>query len=133
MGHKDNLHKKKGEVRLNMSIGLRITYRDPNKEGRRIPIAHQETFENYWRPIALKLGLRHILLFDTGYPILKLDSETIPAVINELLQLNTAVSEANESQIPQGEAEDIKLRIRGLISELKYALDNPDEVAYVRV
>jgi hypothetical protein len=67
-----------------MSIGLFIGYRDPRKEDRLIPIASDEVFHTYWKPICAELGLRWVPRFQKGW---MLSIQDLPHILEELTRL----------------------------------------------
>jgi hypothetical protein len=114
---------------VNITISLRIKYHSPDEKDRFLPVATQADFEEFWLPACSELDLKLIPLFETGYPVIELNRETIPSVVDELNQIKNAMSRHIEDGVPEW----LPKRVEGLITKLKYALDNFDDVVYVRV
>lgn len=91
-----------------------------------MPIATNDIFNRYWLPACYELGLRLIPLFETGYPVIRLEPETIPLILNELSTLKLFFSRAKSAAAYK----DIIGRIERLIHELNYLQEIWDDIAH---
>lgn len=108
-----------------MSIGLFITYQDPAKEDRLIPIASDETFHKYWQPMCRSLQLRWISRFESGWTLSALD---LPPMLEELRRLRQVLP---QSEIPAEALHHLLARISVLRRELSEIQRMPTATAYV--
>ncbi len=117
-----------GEVGSNMSVVLLVTYHNPDKENRLVPIATEGIFQDYWQPTSAALGLQWVPLFQGGIPI---TAEDIPFIIDELGILRNYVSGKIHLLIPQDMANLMVKRIDTLIPELKHLQDGDDAEIFI--
>lgn len=116
-----------------MTISLAIKYKDQEKKRHRIPIATHDAFFICWIPACKELGLTWIPHFETGYPVIKLDLETLPDVMKEL-KILIAYFAKNEDQLDSTcVALSIIERLDRLLFEMGNAIENWDEIEYIRV
>ncbi|MGZ3460286.1 MAG: hypothetical protein ACXU86_17490 [Archangium sp.] len=72
-----------------MSVAILIKLKAPDRDDLYIPVATQGVYSTEWVPMARKLGLRWLPLFRTGTTV---DVEDLPAVMDEIWQLRTAMA-----------------------------------------
>ena len=72
--------------------------------------------------------MKFIPLIETGYPVLELNRETIPPIIEELKQLRAYFID----NFPNIDEHYVN-RFTRIISVLEQALDEFDEIEYIRV
>jgi hypothetical protein len=72
-----------------MSVAILIEFKVPARDELYIPVASQGVYSTEWVPTARKLGLRWLPLFRTGTTV---DAEDLPAVVDEIRQLRTAMA-----------------------------------------
>lgn len=108
-----------------MSISLFISYHDPRREDRLIPIASDDTFQRYWRPTCRTLGLRWVSRFQSGWTLTALD---LPPILEELRLLRQHLP---ESDLPAEPLHHLLARISVLRRELHEIERLADASAYI--
>ncbi len=116
-----------------MTISLAIEYRDQEKKRYRIPIATHHIFFTCWIPACRELELTRIPHFETGYPVIHLNLETLPGVMDELRRLKTFFVECADQLASECIAQFIIERIDRLLFEMGKAVENWAEIEYIRV
>lgn len=114
-----------------MTISLAIKYR--NQKRRHMPVATHHIFVRCWLPSCSHLGLKWIPHFETGYPVIHLNLETLPEVIDELQRLKGYFVENGDQLDSPCVAEYIIERIERLLFEMRNTADNWDEIEYVHI
>ncbi len=72
-----------------MSVAILIEFKEPTREELYLPLATQGAYSSEWVPAAKELGLSWLPLFLTGTSV---DVEDLPAVVEELRRLRTALA-----------------------------------------
>ena len=111
-----------------MSVALLITYQNPGKENRLVPIATERTFQEYWQPASAALGLQWVPLLQGGVPI---TTEDIPFLVDELGRLKNYVSSESHPALPQDMANLILERVDTLLLELRHLQDDKDAEIFI--
>lgn len=108
-----------------MSIGLFISYRDPRKEDRWIPIANDDVFQRIWRPTCRRLGLGWVARFQSGWTLSPLD---LPPILEELRKLRQHLP---DSDLPAESLHHLLARISVLRRELTEIERTADARAFI--
>lgn len=96
-----------------MPVELLIIH--PPDETRRVPIAFDDVFTDYWQRACSELGLERVPLFQSG---LEIGQDMLPVVLDELSRLKRWMDFPGRA-IPIPVREYILKRISNLISELE--------------
>jgi hypothetical protein len=109
-------------VQVLMSISLTVHYRDTEKKKYHTPVVSYRDFNQYWKPIAIHLGLEWVLLIQNAGLPLERHLDDLPKILDELLTLKH-VFQTSDSGLA-----DVNMleRIERVIPELKIICDNPD-------
>lgn len=111
-----------------MTINLTIRYVSEEREDRFIPVASIHSFKYEWLPACRELELKWVPKFETGYPILELNKDSLPQIIAELKQLRTySVDSGTDLLHPY------ITRFNTVISALEQGLEEIDEIEYIRI
>lgn len=110
-----------------MTISLLIEHKNPETKNRSIPVATHAAFTDYWLPICRERGLTLIPLFITGYPLIELNLDTLPTIIDELSQIKDAAMNRADCSgwLPK--------RIESVIEGMKYVQENFDQIEQATV
>ena len=106
-----------------MTISLLIKHKNSDIEDLFIPVAPHSTFEDYWLPICRERELTLIPLFSTGYPLIELNLDTLPQIIDELSQIRDVAM--NRADLPK--------RLESVIEGMKYVQENFDQIEQATV
>ncbi|ADO75135.1 hypothetical protein [Stigmatella aurantiaca] len=74
-----------------MSVAILIEFKESSREELYLPLATQGAYSSEWVPASKELGLQWLPLFLTGTSV---DVEDLPAVVEELRCLRTALADA---------------------------------------
>lgn len=102
-----------------MSVSLLITERG-DKIKHIVPIATEEVFSRYWKPLSLDLDLQWVPLFQSGFFVDRLD---IPFVLKELKEVYQCLPSWHPNDMPADVRELVTSRVTRLISELEQLQD----------
>ncbi|ATB29054.1 hypothetical protein [Melittangium boletus] len=72
-----------------MSVAILVKFKEPGRDDRYIPVAAQGVYHSVWLPMAEKLGLKWVPLFENG-PLL--DVKELATVMEELRKLRGALA-----------------------------------------
>jgi len=108
-----------------MSIGLFISFRNPQKEDRLVPIASDYIFSKHWKPICEELHLRWVPRFQNGW---MLSVQDMPHILMELSQLQRYLT-CGETHVEI--SHHMLARISVLMRELNEVHKNMDANAFV--
>lgn len=111
-----------------MSVSLLIKYHNPGKRSRLVPIATEDTFEQYWQTASSRLALKWVPIFQSGLP---LRNDDIPLIVAELDRLRDYWVESGQHDIPREIAEQLLSRVKNLLIELKGIQEDPDAEGYI--
>lgn len=111
-----------------MTINLRIHYLSKERANRFIPVASTHSFKHEWLPACRELGLKWVPKFETGYPILELNEDTLPQIITELTQLRTYFVDSGTDTL-----HPFIKRFDTVISALEQGLKEIGEIEYIRI
>ncbi len=92
-----------------------------------IPIATERVFVDYWRPLAHKLGLVWVPLFQSG---LTVTEDDIAPIVQELTTLKQALA-VDDHGVPQDISDQMGSRLHTLIMELEHLHGNPAAMGYI--
>jgi hypothetical protein len=112
-----------------LAIRLKVKYKDPNKPTFTMPVASQSNFRDFWLPVCDRLELEMLPLFNTGYPVIKLNSESIPALITELQRFQAFILVST----PDAQAENIGKTVKTIIDLLHEVQQHWNEIEWVGV
>lgn len=100
-----------------MSVSLLITEQGDKSE-RIVPIATEEIFIRYWKPLSSALDLQWVPLFQSGFFV---DHTDVPLVLAELKKVSYYLSTRHPADMPADVREHIASRVIKLISELEHS------------
>ena len=72
-----------------MSVAILIEFKDPNQQELYIPLATEGAYSSEWLPLAKRLGLQWLPLFQTGS---RVEVEELPVVTEEFRRLRGALA-----------------------------------------
>ncbi len=85
-----------------------------------VPIATEEVFSRYWKPLSSDLDLQWVPLFQSGFFVGRLD---IPFVLGELKEVRQYLPSWHLDDMPADVREQLTSRVTRLISELEQSQD----------
>ena len=106
-----------------MAIRLCVEYQDETRITMRV--CDHQTFDDYWLPGAFALNLTLVPLFETGYPLMKLNNRTIPPLLDELQKLHRWM--VGSDSIPN----EIAGSVNKMIAVLQTTLESWSEIEMV--
>ena len=106
-----------------MSVSLLITKQGDENE-RIVPIATENVFIRYWKPLSAALDLQWLPLFQSGFIV---DPADMPLVLAELEKVRCYLLTQQPSDMPTDVREHVTSRVAKLISELEHS-QNASEV-----
>ena len=111
-----------------MSLSLAIYYKDTTRKPLFAPVSFQSVLHDYWWPLANKLELQHIAMFEV---LVIREAEELIQLLDELKTLKEYLQ--NTSEVSQDTVDYMLMRIGELTSYLQQALQEWDQVAKISI